>query len=67
MAGPLPEWGQSDFSNQEKAAEILAWMKGLVEAEKRDGTYLPDLLLPDVTAEDHPLCHGETRLHRGLW
>jgi hypothetical protein len=67
VAGPLPEWGRGDFSNQAKAAEILAWMKGLVEAEKQDGTDLPDLLLPDVAAEDPPLGDGETRLHRGLW
>jgi alpha-galactosidase len=35
---------------QEKANEILAWMKGLLEAEKQDVKRLSDLFVPAVTA-----------------
>jgi alpha-galactosidase len=41
---------QKEARYQEKANEMLAWMKGLLEAEKQDVKRLSDLLVADVTA-----------------
>ena len=47
---PEPLSGTKEDRAKEKADQILAWMKGLLEAEKQDVKRLSDLLIPDVTA-----------------
>ncbi|MFZ9937291.1 MAG: sialate O-acetylesterase [Luteolibacter sp.] len=48
---PEPLVGTKEERTLKKAEEMLAWMKGLLEAEKQDVKRLSDLLVPDVTAE----------------
>ena len=47
---PEPLSGTKEDRAKEKANEMLAWIKGLLEAEKQDVKRLSDLLVPDVTA-----------------
>jgi alpha-galactosidase len=48
---PEPLSGTKEERTKAKADQMLAWMKGLLEAEKQDVKRLSDLLVPDVTAE----------------
>jgi len=48
---PEPLSGTREERAKQKAEEMLAWMKGLLEAEKQDVNRLSDLLVPAVTAE----------------
>jgi len=48
---PEPLCGTKEERAKAKADQMLAWMKGLLEAEKQDVNRLSDLLVPDVTAE----------------
>jgi len=63
---------QKEARYKEKAGEMLAWMKELLEAEKQDVKRLSDLLMPGVTAEmmddyfkEQEALDADTALSRG--
>jgi alpha-galactosidase len=69
---PEPLSGTREERAKQKAVEMLAWMKGLLESEKQDVKRLSDRLIPDVTAgmmddyfKKQEALNADTALSRG--